>query len=196
MSAWAFLREFARDPKSLGAVTPSGPALAKLEVEAAEIAIGEPVVEIGAGTGPMTAEIVRQHPTSPLLALEPNPVLAAALRERFPGVRVEQDFAQSLPPRCAAWGHPQVRRVVCGLPWAIWPDALQAEILDAVLAILTPDGRMVSFQYVHSRYLPAAIRFQSVLESRFGRVRRTSIAWTHLPPAFVLVCDRSRTLEQ
>lgn len=192
MSAWAFLREFARDPRSLGAVAPSGPALAKLEIEAAEIGEGEPVVEIGAGTGPMTAEIVRQHPRSPLLALEPNPTLVAALRERFPAVRVEQDFAQSLPTRCAEWGHPKVRRVVSGLPWAIWPDTLQAEILDAVESILTPDGRMVSFQYVHSQFLPAAIRFKSVLESRFARVSQTGVAWANVPPAFVLICDGPR----
>jgi phosphatidylethanolamine/phosphatidyl-N-methylethanolamine N-methyltransferase len=193
MSAWAFLREFARDPRSLGAVAPSGPALARLEVAAAEIADGEPVVEIGAGTGPMTAELVHAHPTSPLLAIEPNPTLVAALRARFPDVRVEQAVAQDLPSLCAAWGHPRVRRVVSGLPWAIWPDRLQSDILDGVLSVLSPDGRMVSFQYVHSQYLPAAVRFHKVLEQRFTRVTRTGIAWANVPPAFVLVCDGPRS---
>ncbi len=180
----------------MGAVAPSGPTLARLEVAAAEIANGEPIVEIGAGTGPMTSEILRQAPASPVLALEPNPVLAADLQRRFPSVRVEQAFAQSLPERCAAWGHPQVRRVVSGLPWAIWPDSLQTEILDAVLAILSPDGRMVSFQYVHSQFLPAAVRFRTVLESRFGGVTQTPIAWANVPPAFVLVCDHPRLKER
>jgi phospholipid N-methyltransferase len=192
MATWAFLREFARDPRAMGAVAPSGPALARMEVEAARIENGEPVVEIGAGTGPMTAEIVRQVPASPLLALEPNAALVAALRARFPGIRVEEAMAQALPTLCASWGHPKVRRVVSGLPWAIWPEELQNEILDAVLAVLTPDGRMVSFQYVHSQVLPAAVRFRAVLEARFTSVTQTPIAWANVPPAFVLVCNGPR----
>ncbi|MFT5460167.1 MAG: phospholipid N-methyltransferase, partial [Myxococcota bacterium] len=37
MSAWTFLREFTRDPVKVGAVAPSGRALAALEIDAADI---------------------------------------------------------------------------------------------------------------------------------------------------------------
>lgn len=193
MSHLLFLKEFVRDPVTLGAVAPSGPSLARLTVAAANIAPGEVVVELGAGTGPMTAELARAHPDNPLLCLEPKPELAAALQEAFPSVRVAEEYVQKLPELCADWGHERVDKVVSSLPWAIWPPALQAECFDAILQCLAPEGRMVTFQYVHSQVLPAARRFRGVLDERFGRVSKTPIAWANLPPAFVFVCEEPLT---
>src|SRR5689334_217078 len=96
MSTWSFLREFARDPVQLGAVAPSGVDLARRMVDAAGLEPGHVVVELGAGTGPMTAEILARRPDGPFVSLEPNPALAEILRQRFPGVRVEQRYAQDL----------------------------------------------------------------------------------------------------
>ncbi len=187
-----FLREFVRDPVCLGAVAPSGPSLARLTVEAAGIEPGHVVVELGAGTGPMTAEVVRNHPDNPFLSIEPKPALAAALRERFPGVRVEEKYLQDLPELLADWGQTGVDRFVSSLPWAIWSDELQAECFDTILKTIRPDGRMVTFQYVHSQVLPAAKKFRGTLEQRFGSVQKTRIAWANLPPAFVFVCDQPK----
>jgi len=187
-----FLREFVRDPVSLGAVAPSGPNLARLTVGAAAIAPGEVVVELGGGTGPMTAEIVSAHPDNPLLCLEPNRELAESLAARFPTVHVAEKVVQELPALCNAWGHPRVHKVVSSLPWAIWPPALQAQCFDAILECLAPEGRMVTFQYVHSQVLPAARRFRGVLDERFGSVQKTRIVWVNLPPAFVFVCEEPK----
>jgi len=192
MSGWTFLREFVRDPTSLGAVAPSGEALARLEIDAADVHPDHVVVELGAGTGPMTAALLAQHPALALLVLEPNPALAAALRARFPHARVETSYAQELPERLQVWGHSGVDRVISSLPWAIWPVTLQNEILDAIFTVLRPNARMVTFQYVHSQFLPAARRFHGVLESRFASVQRTEIAWANVPPAFVYVLDGPR----
>ena len=192
MSTLVFLREFVRDPVCLGAVAPSGPSLARLTVASADIRPGHVVVELGAGTGPMTAEIVRAHPDSSFMSLEPKPPLAAALRDRFPGVRVEERYLQDLPELLASWDKPKVDRFVSSLPWAIWSDELQGACFDAILQTIRPDGRLVTFQYVHSQVLPAAKRFRAALESRFEEVTKTRVAWVNLPPAFVFVCDGPR----
>jgi phospholipid N-methyltransferase len=191
VSGATFLREFLKDPVMLGAVAPSGPELARTVVEAADLRPGQLVVELGAGTGPMTAEILRQRPEGPFVALEPNPQLAAALRARFPQVRVEERFAHELPAILAVMD-PERRadRVVSSLPWAIWSPERQEEALGAVLAILAPAGRMVTFAYLHSQALPAARRFRAALEARFSRVSTTRTAWRNLPPAFAFVCER------
>ena len=140
MSTWTFLTAFARDPVRIGAIAPSGRALARLEVQAADIRPGHSVVELGAGTGPMTAELVRRHPDAPLLVLEPDATLAALLREKFPDLRIEERFAQALPELVADWGHGPVDRVVSSLPWAIWPETLQTAVFDGIHAVLASDA--------------------------------------------------------
>lgn len=190
MSLWTFVREFARDPVQLGALAPSGSDLARLMIESADLRPEHVVVELGAGTGPMTAEILRQRPDGPLAVLEPNPALAAVLRERFPGIRLEERQAQDLREILAGMGHAKADRVVSSLPWAIWTEELQAEVFGAILDVLAPDGRMVTFAYVHALALPAAKRLRRALEARFRDVRTTRTAWRNLPPALVYVCSR------
>jgi phosphatidylethanolamine/phosphatidyl-N-methylethanolamine N-methyltransferase len=189
MSVFTFLREFAKDPVQLGAVAPSGPELARLMVESAELGAGQVVVELGAGTGPMTAEIVRQRPDGPLVVLEPNASLAALLRQRFPGLRIEERQAQDLRAILTEMGQERADRVISSLPWAIWTEELQAAVFSAILDVLAPDGRMVTFAYVHALALPAAKRLREALEARFGEVRTTRTAWRNLPPALVYVCS-------
>ncbi len=184
-----FLRAFVRDPVTIGAIAPSGRELADLTVTSAEIRPGHTVVELGAGTGPMTESLLRLHADVPLLVLEPTHALAASLRTRFPSAKVCERYAQDLPALVQEWGHPVVDRVVSSLPWAIWPPVLQNEIFDAIHRVMAPDGRLVSFSYVHARALPAASRFRATLESRFRTVHTTRVAWRNLPPAYVLVCD-------
>jgi phosphatidylethanolamine/phosphatidyl-N-methylethanolamine N-methyltransferase len=192
MSAVTFLREFVRDPVQLGAVAPSGADLARLMVEAAELRAGDVVVELGAGTGPMTAEILRVRPDGPFVALEPSPPLAEGLRVRFPGARIEQRYAQELRAILTEMGQDHADRVVSSLPWAIWSEELQAAVFSAILDVLTDEGRMVTFAYVHALMLPAARRLRRALESRFHEVRTTRVAWLNVPPALVYVCDRPR----
>lgn len=186
-----FLGQFLRDPTGVGAVAASGPVLAKLEVDAAGILPDHVVVELGAGDGPMTAEIVKR-PHGPFVSLEPNAVLAESLRVRFPDVRVEERYAQDLPAILADMGVDKADRVVSSLPWAIWDADLQGEVFDAILEVLAPDGRMVTFSYLHAKPLPAARRFKAALEARFESVTMTSAAWRNVPPAFVFVCDKPR----
>lgn len=185
-----FLKEFLSDPVTIGAVAPSGVQLAAQMVRSADIQPGHVVAELGAGTGPMTAELLKHHPDNPLLVLEPKPELAAKLRDRFPSAEVVEAFAQHLPKLTADWGHTPVDRVVSSLPWAIWSQEMQDEILQGVLEAMAPDGRMVTFTYWHAQPLPAARRFRAFLETHFRKVERSPVAWLNLPPAFVFVCDR------
>ena len=188
----AFLTEFFRDPVHLGAIAPSGHELARMMVRAADIGPGEIVIELGAGTGPMTQQILATRPEGPFVALEPNPSLAAVLRQRFPGLWVDQRPAQMLRDIVADLGATQVDCVVSSLPWAAWSAELQAEVLSAITDVLAPDGRLVTFGYLHAQILPAAQRLRANLAMRFHHVRTTRIAWMNLPPAQVFVCDHPR----
>src|ERR1044071_4101709 len=69
--------------------------LAPLFADFAGVASGRRVLDVGAGTGALTAELVRRG--AEVAAADPSPPFAAALRERFPGVEVEQAPAEQLP---------------------------------------------------------------------------------------------------
>jgi len=185
-----FFKEFAKDPIRVGSVVPSGLQLARRMVEAADIHPEHVVVELGAGTGPVTRELQAAHPDVPLLVLEPSPEMAAVLREAYPNATVVEEFAQDLPAILRNWGHERVDRVVSSLPWTAWSDDVIRAGLDAVVEALHPTGRMVTFSYVHSQtLLPGARSFRALLAERFGRVERTEIQWRNVPPALVFVCD-------
>jgi phosphatidylethanolamine/phosphatidyl-N-methylethanolamine N-methyltransferase len=190
LSNLLFFREFTRNPKGIGSVMPSGSQLARRMVTAAEIAPGQAVVELGAGTGPVTRVLRDRHPDVDLLLIEPSAELAGVLRQDFPGVPVDERFAKDLPAICLEWGHERIDRVVSGLPWTMWSEDVITAGLDAVVQVLAPGGRMVTFSYVHSQLLlPGARRFRRLLGERFATVTRTEVQWLNVPPALVFVCD-------
>lgn len=190
MSTRTFLKQFLADPVAIGAVAPSGPQLARIMVDQAGIQPGHVIAEVGAGTGPMTAELLSRHPDNPLVVLEPNAELVGTLRARFPSAHVVEGYAQDLPSIAADWGHTPVDRVISSLPWAIWPVELQTTILQGLLDAMAPDGRMVTFTYWHAQPLAAARRFRAFLAEHFRSVEKSPVAWANVPPAFVFRCDR------
>jgi SAM-dependent methyltransferase len=56
---------------------------------------GQHVLDVGAGTGALTRELLRRG--AQVSAAEPSPEFCAALRERFPGIDVQQAPAEQLP---------------------------------------------------------------------------------------------------
>lgn len=69
--------------------------LADLFADFAGVTAGMRVLDVGAGTGALTAELVERGVT--VVAEEPSPEFAAVLRARFPGVDVHETPAETLP---------------------------------------------------------------------------------------------------
>lgn len=176
-----------RDPAGVGAVAASGRALARRMVEAASV--GAPsaptVIEVGAGTGAFTGEILGQLAPGGFVALEPNPRLAARLRARFPTVDVAEVGVETLSQVLESRGYGPVDVVVSGLPFALWSTPRQRQALSAMAAALRPGGRLVTFGYLQSQLLPAARRFRGELDRTFEGVHVAGVAWWNLPPALV-----------
>lgn len=186
-----FLREFLRNPGSVGAIWPSSPALARQMVDAAGVRTAERVVEIGPGSGAFTGEILSAlKPGARLLAVEKSAALARNVAERFPAARVREDCATRLAEvlREEAFAAPQ--SIVSGLPWAAFPQDLQRAILREVHRVLDGGGTFTSFAYYGPHRLPAGQRFRSLLAEFFSDVQRTPLVLNNMPPAFVYVCRR------
>ena len=84
----------------------------------------------------------------------------------------------------------QIDAVLCGLPWASFPESLQREIMEAMLSMLAPGGKFATFAYWQGVILPAGMRFSRLLSETFSSVERSPTVWRNLPPAFVYRCTR------
>ena len=71
--------------------------LARAFADFAGVRRGMRVLDIGAGTGALTDELIARVGAGGVAALEPSPDYSAALRERLPEVDVRQAAAEELP---------------------------------------------------------------------------------------------------
>ena len=188
-----FLGEFFRSPTVVGAIAPSSPALA------AAITVGLPergepvVVELGPGTGAFSTQIQqRLGGRGRHLAVEVNPTMARTLKSRCPGVEIIEGDAAGLPDMLAERGVAAVDLVISGLPWAVFAADHQQAVLDAVRAVLRPDGVFATFAYAHARVLPPARAFRRRLAATFEEVVAGRTVWRNVPPALVLHARRPR----
>lgn len=175
MSAlFVFVRECLRAPRSIGSLCPSGLSLSRtIARKAAQC--GGVVVELGAGTGAITHELIRNG-ISPghLVIIDNAPSMVQVLRQRFPGATVvEADaahFSEHLPPAG------KVSCIVSSLPFLTLPAVQRDEIIDEIKRSLH-GGLLLQYTYCWAR--------QSCLE-RAGFVCVSSVTvWQNMPPARV-----------
>ena len=69
--------------------------LAPLFADFAGVAAGSRVLDVGAGTGALTAELLRRDAT--VAAVDPSPAFVATLKSRFPEVDAREAGAEDLP---------------------------------------------------------------------------------------------------
>jgi phospholipid N-methyltransferase len=175
-----FLRAFASNPRQVGAILPTSKLAVRDMLDLGDVPAARLVVELGAGTGSQTAEILaRMAPDARLVALEIDPKLAKVLQERFddPRLEVVVDSAENLQ---AHLGEEKADVLVCALPFTSLEPALRRRILDSMPAALTSDGVAVVIQY--SPFI------QNELRRRFPSVRRR-ISPLNVPPAFLFGCS-------
>jgi phosphatidylethanolamine/phosphatidyl-N-methylethanolamine N-methyltransferase len=186
-----FLGEFLLHPTKTGAIAPSSQFLARAMVEWIDLPRAKTVLEYGPGTGVFTEHIVQRLPAgSRFAAIELNPRLAELFRRRHPGLTLVEDSVANVEAICRKLGLGRVDCVVCGLPWASFPESLQTRILDQMMTVMSPHGQFVTFAYLQGLLLPPGKRFARLLPKYFTRVSRSSTVWLNLPPAFVYQCQR------
>ncbi len=174
-----FLGRWLRHPIRVGSVAPSGRALARALTRAATWGAGANVIELGAGTGAITAALLEigVRPEQ-LVIIERDPALARVLRSRFPGCRVVQADAMELRSVCADLGVSRASAVISSLPRVGWSRGKQIAILEHSFELLGRDGVFVDYSYLPWSPLP-----RKLLKSR--EIRRNAKGWVawNLPPA-------------
>ena len=172
-----FFKSWIRNPLAIGAFAPSGRSLARLMAK--DVAPGSRVLELGAGTGTVTAALLARgvHATD-LYVVERDPHLLKILERRFPRCHVIGADALALEERLAAV--PPFDFVISGLPLVLFSPENRMRVLQQAFALLQPGGRLHQFTYAGrcpiDRELRSTLHIESVL---------LGIAALNLPPAVV-----------
>jgi len=175
-----FLRAFAANPRQVGAILPTSRYAVRDMLDLGDVPGAGLVVELGAGTGVQTGEILaRMGPDARLVALEIDPALARLLEERFddPRLQVVCDSAEHLDKHLSG---ERADVLVCALPFTSLEPGLRRRILDSMPKALAPGGVALVIQY--------SPLIQSELRRLFPSVRRR-ISVLNVPPAFLFACS-------
>ncbi len=175
-----FARSFLRSPREVGAVFPTSRWAVRAMLDLAPIERASCVVEMGAGTGPYTREILRRlRPDARLLSFEIDPALAGQLARELhdPRLRVVNDSAEKMGSYLEGQ---RADVIVSAIPFTTLPAPVRHSLLQVAQTSLTEDGTLLVLQY--SPFM------QGQLERAFASVRRR-IAPLNLPPAFLFACQ-------
>jgi phosphatidylethanolamine/phosphatidyl-N-methylethanolamine N-methyltransferase len=180
-----FIRTLIEKPLSVGAVAPSGKALARVMASYVDPRVAGPIVELGPGTGPVTeALIARGIDSARLTLVEYDPEFCRLLRQRFPGANVVQGDAYNLRQTLDGVLREPAAAFVSGLPLFNKPLKMRLELLDQAFELMQPGTPFVQFTYNAISPIPRS----------HGRVRAEASGrvWRNFPPARVWVYRTSR----
>jgi phospholipid N-methyltransferase len=155
----AFFREFRQQYRNTGSILPSSRALARaLTAEIRKPRGPARILEVGPGTGPVTAEILRRlRPADKFDIVEINERFVAVLRKRFaaePLFRRRRGLVRLLhAPLQEMPGEGVYDFLVSGLPLNNFPVSLVREVFRAYRRLLKPHGVLSYFEYAGIRRL-------------------------------------------
>jgi phosphatidylethanolamine/phosphatidyl-N-methylethanolamine N-methyltransferase len=169
----AFLRGLINNPKGVSAPTPSSPALA--EAIAAEVDPARPglMVELGPGTGAVTAALIRHVGAARIIAIERDKDFANLLTRNFRGLNVRCGDALAFEHYLPA--DATVAAVVSGVPLLHLPQSVRCSLLARALARQGSGGLFIQLSY--SWRPPVAAPAGVMLTKR--------AVWRNFPPAHV-----------
>ncbi|MET3182772.1 Phospholipid N-methyltransferase [Variovorax sp. YR750] len=174
-----FLRSWLASPLKVGAIAPSGKALARMMTRGIGPATGH-VVELGPGTGVFTRSLLsRGVREQDLTLIEFDEEFAHRLRRRFPRARVICTSAANVGGVDFRRGA-SVGAVVSGLPLLSMPVSTVSSILRGSFEHLHRDGKF--FQFTYACRSPVGEQTLDALRLQANLVGST---WANLPPASV-----------
>ena len=197
-----FLREVRESYRTTGAIAPSSRFLAR-SIASELCGRNGPVrvLEVGAGTGALTREIVQRiGPGDEFDIVELNDRFVSALRDRFgrdkafcqasDRTRIFHMPVQDLP------GEQCYDFIISALPFNSFPTELVRTVLESFGRLVAPGGVLSFFEYLWMRDLKRFVasgrerrrltRVGSVLGKYLARFEfRRDTVWVNIPPALV-----------
>ncbi len=171
---WARIHSWFR----VGALAPSSHVLAERMAQAVPFD-ARVIIELGAGTGSITRALLKHvRYDAVIIAVEELPVRVEELRTiKDSRLVIVCGNAMSISAILSQCGFDHADCVVSGLPLSTLPRQEEHVILAATLAVLSPGGVFVQFQYFLSSF--------AAIYHYFPYLSVVSWVLWNLPPAFV-----------
>lgn len=179
-----FLGKFLRHGTKIASLAPSSPWLSRTTVSNVDWDKAAVVVELGAGTGPITTVLAEKaRPECKVIVLERDADFTKLLRERFgdrPNFDVIEGDVRDLASMLADRGIERADAIISGLPVPSFPKELQHDLFRVVRNVLAPGGT-----YNQITELPWIYRG---LYRKFFAEVRFAFEPRNLPPAGAYFC--------
>ena len=175
-----FIRTWLEKPLEVGAVTPSGRALARTMAGFIDPSVPGPIIELGPGTGSVTDALIAQGiDPCRLVLVEFDTTFCRLLRARYPTAMVVQGDAYALKRLLADMLEQPAAAVVSGLPLFTKPMRMRLRLLFDAFGLMSSGTPFIQFTYNAVPPIP----------KRLLRVRTESSerVWMNIPPARVWV---------
>src|SRR5262245_18024901 len=181
---WLMMKAFFRHGRKIASFAPSSRFMARKVVDGIDWEQARCIVELGAGTGPITAEIIKRvKPQTKLVVIELDPMLCGRLKARFQGVPnldVIHGDATQFDKLLLERGIPQVDHVLSGLPLPSFPEDLRHAVIQTSARTLALNGTFRQLTVMPLIYYRMYARY-------FDDVRFRFVPW-NMPPGGVYVC--------
>ncbi|HKA08142.1 MAG TPA: methyltransferase domain-containing protein [Gemmataceae bacterium] len=178
---WLVLRKFVSNAKSVATVAPSSRFLSRAILRGIDWSKTRCVVELGAGTGPVTQQLVKVAPPGVrLIVNEFDSDFCRVLRSKFPTVDVVEGDALALADMLAKRGITRVDYILSGLPLTHFSESDRAAVIDQSGAVLDPGGEF--------RQITTAPWLYRSLYRRYFRDVSFRLVMRNIPPGGIYFC--------
>ncbi len=184
---WLFFTKFLREGTAIASLSPSSRWLARAVVDGIDFSRARAVIELGAGTGPVTAELLRRREAHcQVIVVERDPDFCRRLRTRFPAVDVVEADACELEEVLRDRGIKVVDHIVSGLPL----PSFAAKERDRLLRVV---GRRLALNGTFRQITGMPWVYQGLYRQYFAEVS-FRLVLRNIPPGGIYLCRGLRDL--
>lgn len=178
---------FIRSPRSVGSIIPSSQSLSR-RLAAFPSKRADTIIELGAGTGPITREITQK--TNHLICYEKCTVMSSTLQERHPNAVIKSEDAMGCV-RDIHNSHDIGRKchIISSLPLTTMPRDYVRKLLFEISESLLPEEYFCCFLYWPNILLKRNKWIPKLLSSNFNHINY-SLEVKNLPPALIIMCSK------
>lgn len=176
-----FLKNFIKNPRQIGSVTPSSKKLTNKMVEEKSVKNAKCIVELGAGVGCFTQRIIEfKNENTPFIIFEKNEDMRKILKKKYGNYRIEQD-AIEIQKLVQDKKMEKPDLIISGLPFTVFKKEEKYKTLENIYEVLEKGGHFVTFQY--------SLDLKKYLQKKYKKVE-IQLVPLNIPMAYIYRCEK------